>query len=104
MLIDCTICQVRGAACGDCVVTALLGEEQAPVCWDETEQRAIDALVAGGVVSPLRLVPVVSATEHGRGLRNDTDSDEVASGGPVSRVERANRAATPVSPSRRRVG
>lgn len=52
--IDCGTCDVRGLACGDCVVTVLLG---APPAWlDEEEQRAIGVLAESGLVPPLRLV------------------------------------------------
>ena len=57
MRVDCDFCQVRGPqACGDCVVTVLLGEPPEGVVLDPDEQRAIGALAAGGLVPPLRLV------------------------------------------------
>jgi hypothetical protein len=54
MVIDCDSCVVRGLACGDCVVSVLLG---APpnVELDASEQRAIDALGRAGIVPRLRL-------------------------------------------------
>lgn len=56
MLIDCDACEVRGAACTDCVVTALL--EGPPVLEvDDDEQAALQALADGGLIPPLRLVP-----------------------------------------------
>ena len=57
MIIDCDSCVVRGLACGDCVVSVLLG---APpnVELDASEQRAIDALGRAGIVPRLRLEPV----------------------------------------------
>ena len=54
--IDCDGCAVRGLACGDCVVTVLLGAPPEGVLLDETERRAIAVLAAGGLVPPLRLV------------------------------------------------
>ena len=63
MLIDCDTCEVRGAACGDCVVTVLLGGAPEGVQLDAAEQRAIDVLAAGGLIPPLRLV--VRAAEAG---------------------------------------
>lgn len=52
--IDCSSCDVRGLACGDCVVTVLLGT---PPAWlDDEEQRAIGVLADSGLVPPLRLV------------------------------------------------
>jgi hypothetical protein len=56
MLIDCDRCAVRGVACSDCVVTALLGVPPDGVRLDDTERRALAALAAGGLVPPLRLV------------------------------------------------
>jgi hypothetical protein len=82
MLIDCDTCVVRGPACGDCVVTVLLGfpafgrpgAEDGPgvpegvevggsvtaaeaLDLDQAEQAAIAVLAGSGLVPPLRLVP-----------------------------------------------
>ncbi|UYM05406.1 hypothetical protein [Solicola gregarius] len=54
--IDCDSCLVRGDACGDCVVTVLLGGPPQGVRIDDEEREAIDALSASGLVPPLRLV------------------------------------------------
>jgi hypothetical protein len=54
VIIDCDSCEVRGLACGDCVVSALLGGPPAEL--DDGERAAIAALAAGGLVPPLRLV------------------------------------------------
>jgi hypothetical protein len=57
MRVDCDFCQVRGpSACGDCVVTVLLGSPPDGVLLDPEEQQAIEALAAGGLIPPLRLV------------------------------------------------
>jgi hypothetical protein len=56
MLIDCDDCAVRGLACSDCVVTALLGTPPDGVRLDDTERKALAALAEGGLVPPLRLV------------------------------------------------
>ena len=57
--IDCSTCDVRGLACGDCVVTVLLG---APPAWlDDEEQRAIGVLADSGLIPPLRLVTSAEA-------------------------------------------
>jgi hypothetical protein len=57
MIIDCDTCVVRGLACGDCVVSVLLG---APpnVEIDAFEQQAIDTLGRAGIVPRLRLEPI----------------------------------------------
>ncbi len=57
MLIDCDSCAVRGLACGDCVVTVLLGASPEGVELDAAEQAAISVLADQGLVPPLRLVP-----------------------------------------------
>ena len=70
MLIDCDTCQVRGAACRDCVVTVLLGPPAqlgsgpSQLDLDEIEQAAVNALADGGLIPPLRLVPMAT---HGDG-------------------------------------
>ena len=68
MIIDCDSCQVRGTACGDCVIGVLMGlpaaadEEPgvppgAPIVQlDAPEQRALAVLADQGLVPRLRLV------------------------------------------------
>jgi len=57
MMIDCDTCTVRGAACGDCIVTFLTIPVRAgPVDLDEAERTAIGVLADSGLVPPLRLV------------------------------------------------
>ncbi len=59
MHVDCDTCEVRGLACGDCVVTYLLGsvpEGVSGVEFDREEQAALEVLAASGLVPPLRLV------------------------------------------------
>lgn len=59
--VDCDSCVVRGpSACGDCVVTVLLGAPPAGVHIDVEERTALDVLARAGVVPPLRLVTAVS--------------------------------------------
>ena len=55
MLIDCDSCEVRGPACGDCIVTVLLGAAPDGVELDPAEQAAIQVLAQTGLVPPLRL-------------------------------------------------
>ncbi len=68
MIIDCDGCRVRGPACGDCVVTVVLGPVggRSPISLDAEEQRAISALAESGLVPPLRLVPVRDVTTLAR--------------------------------------
>lgn len=56
MIIDCDSCVVRGLACGDCVVSVLLGPPGVEL--DASEERAIEALGRAGIVPRLRLEPV----------------------------------------------
>lgn len=74
MLIDCDTCRVRGAACGDCVVSVLLGPPtDLGMELDEVEHAAVTALAEGGLIPPLRLVPIVT---HGE--PNPTDGRQRA--------------------------
>jgi hypothetical protein len=54
VIIDCDSCEVRGLACDDCVVSALLGGPPAEL--DDGERAALSALAGSGLVPPLRLV------------------------------------------------
>ncbi|WP_368858940.1 hypothetical protein [Nocardioides sp. OK12] len=53
---------MRGLSCHDCVVTVLLGPPP-ELTIDDDERRALDALAAGGLVPPLRLVEPVTGPE-----------------------------------------
>jgi hypothetical protein len=67
--IDCDQCAVRGLACSDCIVSALLGVPDDELTFDDAEQAAIGALAASGLVPPLRLVPKPTSTPDPRGGR-----------------------------------
>jgi hypothetical protein len=56
MLIDCDSCVVKGAACGGCVVSVMLGAPPAGVEVDDAERRALAVLADVGMVPHLRLV------------------------------------------------
>ena len=65
--VDCGTCEVRGHACGDCVMSVLLGvPDDLPVVLDDAEQRALGALAGSGLVPPLRLVPTRPADPERR--------------------------------------
>jgi hypothetical protein len=81
MMIDCDACAARGPACGDCVVTVLLGTvperrpgsgewAEAPadtttgIELDRNEQAAIAVLAGSGLIPPLRLVPATPGSGH----------------------------------------
>lgn len=57
MLIDCETCVVRGLACGDCVVTVMLGAPPGAIEVDTEEQSALDVLARSGLVPRLQMVP-----------------------------------------------
>jgi hypothetical protein len=82
VLIDCDSCEVRGLACGDCVVTVLLGAPPEGVVLDDEERRAIDVLARSGLVPPLRLV---DGAPGALGDREVTQSDRCAGDGPDRR-------------------
>jgi len=68
--IDCDTCAVRGPACGDCVVSVLLGSPPSGVELDATERQALDALAEAGLVPRLRMVPLRRpGTDGGAGRR-----------------------------------
>ena len=73
MIIDCDTCEVRGSACGECVIGVLLGAPGAApagplspvvevpsgapiVQLDAPEKRALDVLADQGLIPRLRLV------------------------------------------------
>ena len=60
--IDCDTCVVRGPACGDCVVTVLLGPPP-ELSFDDDEQRALEVLAGSGLIPPLRMVTSVTGPE-----------------------------------------
>lgn len=79
MIIDCDSCEVRGLACDDCVVTALLGGPPGEI--DDAEAAALDALAGSGLVPPLRLVvPVEVRHELQRGEPGRTGGPRAAAG------------------------
>ena len=85
MIIDCDTCQVRGAACGDCVIGVLMGVPDpvagpgdapsgAPIVqFDAPERRALAVLADQGLVPRLRLV----APDGRRASRGDDGARRV---------------------------
>lgn len=72
MLVDCNACAARGPACGECVVSVLMGAPDAAGSGLHPEEvRALDAMSAGGLLPPLRLVHVSPVVEEAptRGVR-----------------------------------
>jgi len=63
VVVDCDRCLVRSpGACGDCIVTVLLGAPPAGIEIDAQEMAALEVLADAGCVPPLRLVTPGSAT------------------------------------------
>lgn len=60
MIIDCDGCAVRGKACGECVISVVLGAPP-DVDLDGAQRRAIAALSDVGLVPRLRLSPAGEA-------------------------------------------
>ena len=92
MVIDCDRCEVRGDACGDCVVGVLLGVPGVPrsvtpdthgerpsgasaLQLDAPERRALDVLADQGLIPRLRLVaapqPPMPRSDHEGGRARD---------------------------------
>ncbi len=65
--VDCDTCAVRDLACGDCVVSVLLGMPDSGVEIDSSEQAALEALADSGLVPPLRLIPGARRVEPVQG-------------------------------------
>jgi hypothetical protein len=69
MIIDCRHCAMRDIACGECVVSHLLGAEpiaSAPqMDLVASEERALRVLHGAGLVPPLRMVPDLPGTAVG---------------------------------------
>jgi hypothetical protein len=64
VVVDCDRCMVRSpSACGDCVVTFLLGAPPAGVEIDAEERAALSVLSDAGLTPPLRLVTPVAGPE-----------------------------------------
>lgn len=64
VVVDCDRCMVRGpSACGDCIVTVLLGSPPAGIEIDAEEMAALGTLAESGLVPPLRLVTPVTGPE-----------------------------------------
>ena len=72
--VDCDCCLARGPACGDCVVTVLLGAPPGGVELSSEEQAALAALADSGLVPPLRLVP---GARPGRAVQAPIDWHEI---------------------------
>jgi hypothetical protein len=55
MLVDCDQCELRDIACGDCVMTALLGSPPTRSHLGDAELRALRVLADAKMIPPLRL-------------------------------------------------
>jgi hypothetical protein len=71
MIIDCASCVGRPAECGDCVVTVVLGRHPGVLDLDAEERTAMAVLAGGGLVPPLRLMPISVAERVADGSDED---------------------------------
>ena len=55
-MIDCDTCRMRDIACGDCVISLLVGAPEDSLDLRADEAAAFGSLAAGGLAPPLRLV------------------------------------------------
>ena len=69
MLIDCDSCEMRDIACGECVVTVLLGAPPGGAELGAEERSAIDVLAGSGLVPPLRLLVSPAESPPGEATR-----------------------------------
>lgn len=98
MIVDCDRCEVRGDACGECVITVLLGAPPGGLELDRTDRRALDALAAAGMVPRLQLVDC----DEGHSYRRAEDCIQTRKG--AGGQERAERSAVEVERSERHAG
>jgi hypothetical protein len=56
VLIDCGSCAMADLACGDCVVSVLLGAPGQPQQVEDSHIQAIGVLADQGLIPPLRLI------------------------------------------------
>lgn len=54
--VDCATCRARGPACGDCVISVLLGPMPTDLRLDDDEQTALAEMARVGLIPPLRMV------------------------------------------------
>jgi len=107
MLIDCDSCAMRDRACGDCVVTVLLGTPSvrpddvpgtdeivasatpvpSQVELDGAERAAIAVLAGQGLVPPLRLVTRTDVAEPPEATQHVIEGTGDASHGRPPRAE-----------------
>lgn len=67
LVIDCGCCVMRGRGCRDCVVSALLGADEAhPTVLAPDERRVLGLFAEAGLLPPLRLVRGVGEPEPER--------------------------------------
>lgn len=71
LTVDCASCSAPPAACGDCVISVLLGApgpRAASVELAADEQAALATLASSGLVPPLRLVALEGPPDGDEGL------------------------------------
>lgn len=96
MIVDCDRCEVRGDACGECVITVLLGAPPGGLELDGADRRALDTLAAAGMVPRLQLVNCCD--------ENHDDRRSVGDGPDVVGRNHVERSVGDVQRSERHVG
>ena len=95
MIVDCDRCVVRGDACGECVITVLLGAPPGGLELDGADRRALDTLAAAGMVPRLQLVERdgnhIPGQAEARGGGAGTDTDRKSAERAVVVAERSDR-------------
>lgn len=100
MIVDCDRCEVRGDACGECVITVLLGAPPGGLELDGADRRALDTLAAAGMVPRLQLVEGCD-----EGCDESHDGRRATASGPGAACRnRAERSVSDVQRSERHVG
>ncbi|MFV0534565.1 MAG: hypothetical protein ACK5MR_13035 [Cumulibacter sp.] len=66
MIIDCDTCQAKPEACGDCIMTVLVEADPMGTDIDDASANALMTLADGGLVPPLRLIPMLTDPDPSR--------------------------------------
>ena len=76
MKLDCSTCELKDIACGDCVVTLLLSFPAPERVIDEAEEQALAVLAGVGLVPQLRLIPTPDSISNAHDGVIDVENPE----------------------------
>jgi hypothetical protein len=99
MLIDCDTCAARGAACGECLLSAVIEAPSGGLELDHGELRALAVFARAGLLPELRVPPGGGA----RGREGPPEPIPLPGTGPVRRRAQPPRQAPPQPHRVRRV-